>query len=131
MTGQEWLHRFAVAAKRLSMEFEIGTPELERMLDLQQAEAAVFVGVDLYTVILRANPTASAVLEEFAHCLQARRGSFSTAPAEEVIHLREIQAKECLITNGDKFAIPEHEADVTRGLLDRERAALERTRRYR
>lgn len=131
MNGLEWLQRFAAAATRLNMHFDIGSPEMERMLDIQQAEAAVFIGIDGYTVILRSGPTASAVLEEFAHCLQARRVRFSSGPSDEVHVQREIEAKECLVANASKFALPQEEQDTTLDLLKRDRATLERIRRSR
>ena len=67
------MRRFAHLAAGLGVHFDVGSSDGERMLDLQKAEAAVFVGEGESTVILRANATASAVLEELAHALQAHR----------------------------------------------------------
>jgi hypothetical protein len=131
MDGLAWLQRLDVVARYLNINFDIGSPDMERMLAIQQAEAAVFIESAEYTVVLRANPTASAVLEEIAHCLQARRSSFSKEPAEEIEVRREIAAKECLVMNAAKFEIPEAERVITESLLERDRANLARIQRFR
>jgi hypothetical protein len=71
-------------------------------------------------------PSASAVLEEVAHALQARQNRYVDEPAEEMICLREIEAKECLVQHRDALAIPEAEDRVTRAQLEENRDELQR-----
>lgn len=124
------MHRFERTRVRLNVDMDLGSPDTERLLAQQSAEAATWILEQGYLLLFRKDPTVSAVLEEHAHILQEHRSRFSEAPTGEQILLREIEVKECLERNAEQFAIPQAERAVTLGLLQQYRNELAARRRW-
>ncbi|RYD26077.1 MAG: hypothetical protein EOP87_23340 [Verrucomicrobiaceae bacterium] len=89
-----------------------------RYLDMRGAEGLT---LNAETMLLRPNPSASAVFEEFIHVGQFRRGRIDSSSGL----LMEIEAAERLINNRKAWGIPSSE---TRATIDRLRGFREMLR---
>jgi hypothetical protein len=69
-------------------------------------------------------PSLSAVLEELAHVSQAKAQRFIECDIREMLHRREIEAKECLVDHAPTFRIPASEDAATRQQLAAEHEHL-------
>lgn len=127
MDGLGWLRRLSRSKERLKIEVQLATDEAHQHLARAGAEAAMYGPLDDggYVIYFRsAEPTASAVLEEFAHVLQDHRKHFSKLPFAEMLLRREIEAHECLDAHADVWQLPQGERDQTLGLLQQDRDLL-------
>ncbi len=101
----------AVSAKRTVRFATAGSDEL-RYLDHMNAEANVG-GADLTHVLLRENPSKSAVLEEFLHGTQARLGIVDRlGPAGAEAHV-----KDFMIRHSQMLGLGEEDVSVLQELL--------------
>jgi hypothetical protein len=128
-SGHQWVEAFVQSARRLNVHVNVGLDN--DVLDKRGAEAILYQGNGEYWMVLRSDPTASAVLEEFAHVLQHHRKRFLECEHEEIEPLREIEAKECLLEHASKLRLDESESERTRILLERDRHRLTRIRSLR
>jgi hypothetical protein len=128
-SGNQWLESFASSARRLNVHVNVGLDE--EVLEKRGAEAILYQGDGEYWMVLRSDPSASAVLEEFAHVLQQHRKRFQECEHEEIEPLREIEAKECLIEKATELCLSANETEQTRLLLERDRQRLARIRSLR
>jgi hypothetical protein len=128
-TGPEWLARFARIFAQLHVEVDLGSTDAIAMLRFQGGEAVTIADEEGATILFGSRaPSASAVLEEVAHVLQHRRGRFVGEDLLVMRCLREIEAKECLLTKGATLGIPPDEQKATRRQLLEERTILESLR---
>jgi hypothetical protein len=128
-TGPEWLARFARIFAQLHVEVDLGSTEAIAMLRIQGGEAVTIADDQGATILFGSRaPSASAVLEEVAHVLQHRRGRFVDQDILVMRCLREIEAKECLLTQGARFGVLPDEQEATHRQLLEERAILESLR---
>ncbi|HNI59779.1 MAG TPA: hypothetical protein PKW11_07540 [Pseudomonadota bacterium] len=129
MDGLAWLQRFSRSRDRLKLDVQLATDEARQQLERAGAEAAMYGPFDDggYVIYFRsAQPTASAVLEEFAHVLQDRKKHFSKLPLPEMVLRREIEAHECLDEHADTWSLPPSEREQTMGLLQQDRDNLDK-----
>ena len=129
MDGLGWLRRFSPLAKRLRVDVELNSEEARAYVTARGAEAALLgpLDDDGYVIYFRSEtPTASAVLEEFAHLLQARRRRFISLQAQEMALRREIEVHECLERQALPWELPQAEREQTHELLVRDRESLAR-----
>ena len=52
-TGLEWVRRFERTRVRLNVDVEVGSPDVERLLEQQSAEGAMLIVEDGYVILLR------------------------------------------------------------------------------
>ena len=100
----------------------------EENLDKMGAGAAYLPSFN--TILFRADPTISEVLEETFHAQQDRRGAFSNYPNDEILLRREIQAQEYLLSMTNKYKIPLEEQLKTEENLKHYRDTLEELLRW-
>lgn len=79
------------------------------------------------TILFRdLEPTASVVLEEVTHVLQAVEGKFVEDGVLIMTQRREIEVRECLVERRERLGIPEDEDRVSRKQLEEYRVELQR-----
>ena len=126
-TGKEWLRRFSRRLQRLNVEVDLGSPDAITILHRQNAEGAIIQDDQGATILFRdAEPTVSVVLEEVAHVIQEREHRFVHRDVLITIEKREIEVRECLIQNRERWGIPEAEDAVSRQQLQACEAKLEK-----
>lgn len=134
MDGLGWLERFSRSSGRLRIEVQRATTEALQHLTWAGGEAAMFGPLDDggYVIYFHSPaPSASAVLEEFAHVLQDRRRRFTEHSIQEMALRREIEVHECLEAHADEWNLPEPERQQTRQLLRQDREKLDRLKSWR
>jgi hypothetical protein len=130
-SGLEWLGRFERTLHIAHVEVDLGGEQALAILKLRgdDGEAVTYADDAGATILFRSNePTISAVLEELAHALQARKKRFYDKDIQEMGCLQEIEAKECLLEHGAALGIPAQEEAITRGQIEKQRAILESLR---
>jgi hypothetical protein len=126
-TGTEWLKRLARRLRNLNVDVEVGTPEAVDFLRRRGGEGYTMHGDGGATILFRdLEPTASVVLEEVTHVLQAVEGKFVEDGVLIMTQRREIEVRECLVERRERLGIPEDEDRVSRKQLEEYRVELQR-----
>lgn len=86
--------------------------DIERMLDLQGAEAAMFEGTDL--ILHRMNPSKAALLEEFLHGTQSKAGIIKRLGRQGA----EVHVKEFMIRHRRLLGLSDEDVGILRQLLE-------------
>lgn len=85
--------------------------EAQDILDFYKVEAMTLGDI----IMLRPNPTRSAIFEELIHVTQSRRGKITSSIKDRT--LCEIEAKEKLIKHQKAYKIPDSENEKTKTQL--------------
>ncbi|MCK6590727.1 MAG: hypothetical protein L6Q76_24460 [Polyangiaceae bacterium] len=126
LTGTEWLRRLARRLRKLNVDVELGTSEAVDFLRLRGAEGYTMHGDGGATILFRdLEPTASVVLEEVTHVLQAVERRFEEDGVLIMTQRREIEVRECLIERRGRLGLPEEEDRVSRMQLEEYRKELQ------
>jgi hypothetical protein len=128
-SGGDWLQFLQRRLERYNVDVQLGTPEAVQWLTTRRAEADTIAdGVGATLLFRDPDPSASAVLEEFAHVMQARQNRFVDEYADEMNCLREVEVKGCLVEHRRRLGIREEEDLATRLQLKDSQRELERLR---
>jgi hypothetical protein len=105
-SGGDWLQFLQRRLERYNVDVQLGTPEAVQWLTTRRAEADTIAdGVGATLLFRDPDPSASAVLEEFAHVMQARQNRFVDEYADEMNCLREVEVKGCLVEHRRRLGI--------------------------
>ncbi|MFQ8688698.1 MAG: hypothetical protein ACLR9K_02315, partial [Blautia sp.] len=120
--SEETFNNLTIAARKKGAIIIRGTQEAEEHLERMGAAAANIGDV----LIFRREVSISEVLEEVHHFKQnlAKMNHDKSEPLRSI--LNEIDAKEFLLANAEKYKIPRSETDLTRKQLQSYRSQLEK-----
>lgn len=107
--SDERFEQLTISARKSGAQIIRGTEEVERHLDEVGASASSIGDILLF----RKKVTISDVLEESFHFFQHKNGVNADKPEPLRSFLNEIEAKEYLIKNQNKYKIPRAETEVT------------------
>ena len=113
--SEERYEQLVVPLKAMGVTILRGGEEIERHLDLKNAEASNF-GKDV--VMFREKISVSGILEETYHIVQNRNGMNDDKSSELRELLNEIDAKEYLLRVAQKYSIPRDETENTKKQLE-------------
>lgn len=100
--------QLTIAVRKQGAVIIRGTEEAEKHLAKQNASASVIGDV----ILFRKDVTLCEVLEETRHFAQNAMGMNDGKPAELRLILNEIEAKEYVIKNADKYQVPRNEVEL-------------------
>ena len=119
--SQERFDSLTVEARKNGATIVRGTPEVERHLTKMDASASHLGG----TLLFMKDVCVSDVLEETYHHMQNLRGLNDDKESTLRTILNEIDAKQYLLDNAQKYKIPRNEIELTRKQLEGYKKQLE------
>lgn len=111
--SDERFRQLTIEAEKNGATILRGGEEIEAHLDAVGADAATVGDV----ILFRQEVTVSEVLEETHHFMQNKNGLNSDKPEPIRTYLNEIEAKQYLLDNAQKYSVPRSETEQTKGHL--------------